>query len=348
MERRLKVRFITRKWAPAIGGMETYCLRLTEHIKDRVDLDIHALYGNADGSAPGLLKIAIFGLRIMFKLLYLPRVDTVHVSDMASWPLAFVAKLSRPKTHIVISAHGSDLSYETRSGVKPKIYKAYMRLGAICLPRVTVLANSQWIADLAVRKGFKDVQLIPLATDMVASKPPQNISRNLLYAGRIMTSKGVSFIINDVLPRLPEDILLRVAGTIWDEEESEALGHPRVVFLGQLTPRELSKEYADALCIVVPSLAPEGFGLVAIEGALTGGVVLASDHTGLSEVCKHGLGLPLAAGNGKVWADEILSVASWSSEGRRKFIEHAQSEAKLRYSWQRVADETLDAYKPAI
>ena len=348
MNRRLKIRFITRKWAPAIGGMETYCLQLTEHIKDRVSLDIRALDGNADGSAPGAIKIVMFGIKTMFKLLHLPKVDTVHVSDMASWPLAFIAKLRRPKTHIVMSAHGSDLSFEQRPGLMPKAYSVYMRLGALCLRNVVIVANSQWIADLAVQKGFKNVRLIPLATDMVASRPPQVTSRNLFYAGRIIKSKGVSFIINEVLPKLPDDILLRVAGTIWEDQEGQALKQSRVTFLGQLAPAELSKEYADALCIVVPSLAPEGFGLVAIEGALTGGVVLASDHTGLSEVCKNALGLTIAAGDGQAWADQIISVASWSADKRREFIEHAQSEAKLRYNWQRVAEETLEAYKPAI
>ena len=102
MSERPTVRFITRKWAPAVGGMETYCLRLTEYIKDDVDMDIHALRGNPDGTAPSGIKIMIFGLKMMFKLLSLPQVDTVHVSDMASWPLAFMGYIGRPKRHDVI------------------------------------------------------------------------------------------------------------------------------------------------------------------------------------------------------------------------------------------------------
>jgi len=346
MTHRPTVRFITRKWAPAVGGMETYCLQLTKHIEDDVNLNIHTLPGNVDGSAPGMFKILGFGLKMMFKLLALPKTDVVHVSDMASWPLGLMARLRRPKTHIVLSAHGSDLSFEQRSGFLPRIYKIYMRLGALCLPRALILANSKWIADLATQKGFKDVRCVPLATDMPMRTPPVRTSRHLFYAGRIIRTKGMSFIINDVLPLLPDHLMLRVAGTVWEAEEGKALDHPRVTFLGQLGAEALAKEYGDALCVVVPSLAPEGFGLVAIEGALSGGVVLASNHTGLAETCDNGLGVLVTAGEAAAWAETILSTANWSASERKDFITRAQSQALKRYSWPRVAKDTLEAYRP--
>ena len=344
MSSRLTVRFISRKWAPAVGGMETYCLQLTEHIKGEVDLEIQALNGNADGTAPGLIKIIGFGLKIMFKLLVLPKANIVHVSDMASWPLALIAWLRRPKTRIVLSAHGSDLSFGQRAGFLPKIYKSYMRLGALCLPRAIILANSKWIADLAKKIGFNEVKLIPLATDMPARQPLAKASRTLFYAGRIIKSKGVSFVINEVLPSLPADITLRVAGTVWQAEERKVLEHPRVIFLGQLDAEALAMEYADALCVVVPSLAPEGFGLVAIEGALSGGIVLASNHTGLAEVCDKNLGILVAKGEAEAWVEAIMATANWSSAQRNAFIANAQSEAQIRYNWRRVAKDTIDAY----
>lgn len=344
MKPRPTVRFITRKWSPAVGGMETYCLQLTEHIKDSVDLNVQALAGNADGTAPGLVRVLGFGFKMMFKLLALPKTDVVHVSDMASWPIALMASLRRPKTRLVISAHGSDLSFEQRAGWRPKLYKIYMRLGALCLPNAVILANSKWIADLATTKGFKDVRLIPLATDMPKRTPPAKSLRNLFYAGRIIHSKGVSFIIDEVLPKLPNDITLHVAGTVWEAEEGKALEHPRVVFLGQLGAQALAQEYANALCVVVPSLAPEGFGLVAIEGALSGGVVLASNHTGLAEVCQNNLGVLIAAGDSAAWAEAITMAGNWPVDERHAFIANAQSEALRRYSWPRVAKDTLEAY----
>lgn len=349
MPRRLSVRFVTRKWAPAIGGMETYCLQLTSHLKDKVDLHIEALPGRADGRAPNGLQILRFGIIMMFKLLTGSRVDVVHVSDMASWPLALFAKLRHRKVKLILSAHGSDLSYGQRKGILAKIYNLYIRCGAAVLGQAIILANSTWIAELAREIGFKTVRHIPLATDMTATSAlPGSPSRSLFYAGRVIKSKGVSFIINNVLPLLPDDITLRVAGTIWEEEEGASLTHPRVEFLGQLEAKDLAREYAEALCVVVPSIAPEGFGLVAIEAAIAGGVVVASDHSGLAEVCAGDLGQLARCEDAKHWADMIKTIEEWTLQKRRSFISKAQEQAQQRYSWERVARETLEAYESSF
>ena len=58
-----KVRFITRKWAPAVGGMETYCLRLAEELSRIHDLEVISLPGKANGDAPSPLSLIIFGLK---------------------------------------------------------------------------------------------------------------------------------------------------------------------------------------------------------------------------------------------------------------------------------------------
>lgn len=341
----LSVRFITRKWAPAMGGMETYCLQLTDHIKDETALEIIALAGQDDGSAPSAASLIGFGLKTAVRLLTLPKSDVTHISDMASWPLAAIANLRHRGTRIILSAHGSDLSYGQGSGVMAKIYKAYMKLGALCLPRAVILANSTWITELANSYGFKDARHIPLASDIKPARQNNDIPRDLFFAGRIMPSKGTSFIVNEVLPHLPETLNLRVAGTIWDEEEGRILNHPRVRYLGKLDAKALAEEYAAALAVVVPSIAPEGFGLVAAEAAIAGGVVIASDHTGLSEVCAQGVGVVAKSENAEDWAEKVKAVAGWSASERAKFLARSHAEAQARYNWPRVATGTLRAYR---
>jgi len=341
---KLSVRFITRKWAPAIGGMETYCLQLTEHIKDDVNLNIQALPGRNDGRAPSGFQIVFFGFKMAGKLMLLPQADVTHVSDMASWPLAFFAKLRHWKTRIVLSAHGSDLSYRNKRGMLPKLYKFYLEVGAYLLPSSIVLANSQWIADLAKEAGFDDVRVIPLASDITPPIEQPKRTQSLFFAGRVMRSKGTSFIIEEVLPLLPEHINLKVAGTVWEVKEESVLKNPRVNYLGKLDAKDLAEEYASALAVVVPSLSPEGFGLVAVEAALTRGIVLASNHTGLLEVCSDDLGILVRTGDAEDWANKIKQVAAWASSEREAFIRVSQSQAQNRYNWQRVAHETLQSY----
>lgn len=341
----LNVRFITRKWAPAVGGMETYCTELTGHLSAHVDLEIIALPGHDNGDAPTGGQILFFGLKTVLKLMTAPAADVTHISDMASWPLALAAKLRRRQTKIILSAHGSDLSYAGRAGVLPKIYGAYMRLGARLLPGSTVLANSRWIADLASDFGFKNTRLIPLATDITPPDFPPQSTGDLFFAGRIMKSKGLSFIIENVLPRLPDSVHLRVAGTVWEDDEGDYLNRDRVDYLGRLNQSELAGEYAGAACVIVPSLTPEGFGLVAAEAAVCGAIVIAADHTGLSEVCKGGIGILVETRNANLWTDKITGVLNLPEHERAKIITRAQTEAKARYTWARVAADTLAAYR---
>ena len=41
--KKLRVLFLTRKWPPAIGGMEVYSMELSEELSHRVDLTVRSL-----------------------------------------------------------------------------------------------------------------------------------------------------------------------------------------------------------------------------------------------------------------------------------------------------------------
>ena len=81
--------FVTRKWAPATGGMETYCLRLTETLAEHEPVEVIALKGRANGMPPGVLALLAFPFTVIARCLArreAPRV--LHLGDMAVWPLA--------------------------------------------------------------------------------------------------------------------------------------------------------------------------------------------------------------------------------------------------------------------
>src|SRR5688572_20439598 len=79
--------FVTRKWPPAMGGIETYCLKLVEELRTRRRVELVALPGAPDGSVPRARQLLAFGFATCARILFgraLP--DLIHVSDMASWP----------------------------------------------------------------------------------------------------------------------------------------------------------------------------------------------------------------------------------------------------------------------
>lgn len=348
---RLRVTFVSRKWPPAMGGMETYAARLAEELQAHAEVERLVLPGHTDGSVPRPWELLRFGLVAGARLLFARApAPVVHVADMASWPLALCARLRRPGGRVVLSAHGTDVAYAARGGLRGRLYGAYLRLGAHLLPEATVLANSAATAHRTAEHGFRRVEVVPLAAEMEA-RPRRSPSRAVLFPGRLIRLKGCGWFIREVLPRLPENITLDVAGTLWDPEEEAALADPRVRYLGKLDRPALAQACADALCVVVPNIEMtdgtfEGFGLVGVEAAGAGGVVLASNHGGIPDAVLDGrTGFLLPPGDAGAWADRIRAVAGWPEARRAAFVAAAQEICGTQFTWARVARETAAHYR---
>lgn len=352
----MKILFITRKWPPAMGGMETYSAELVAGLSREDDVTCRALPGGADGSAPGVLAVLWFALRTAVSVLFgRGGYDVVHGGDMAVWPLVALAGLRSRGARQVLSAHGTDVSYGFRSGRGARLYRAYAALGARVMRRAHVAANSRATADLAEALGYdaSRIAVIPLASRVAPQEAGQVDTNQLLFAGRLVTRKGLLWFVNNVLPELPEGIELAVAGTPWDPSENAALGHPRVRYLGRVAPEALHGLMAKALAVVIPNITEtpgvmEGFGLVAVEAAAAGGVVLAADVSGFRDSVIDGkTGLLLPASAPRQWVEAIGKVAGWSPAERAAWTDTAQKTAAEQFNWDRVCTETRALYEKA-
>ncbi|WP_162789587.1 glycosyltransferase family 4 protein [Altererythrobacter sp. ZODW24] len=340
--------FVTRKWAPAMGGMETYCHRLTEELANDYELDVVALPGRDDGSPPSTSALIAFPLTVLRRWFDRDTApDILHIADMALWPIGLLAPR---KTALVISAHGTDVSYPRRGGIKGILYGAYLRLGARLLRRVKAIANSAATEAALYEYGWRNTAIVALATDIVADAPKDAPTKSILFAGRLVKRKGLRWFTENVLNRLSQDITLDVAGTRWDPDENAALSHPRVNFIGRLGSDDLKVAYASALAVVLPNIELpngefEGFGLIASEASAAGGVTLAANCGGLSEAVIEGkTGFLIESGNADAWIKQITEVAEWPLADRQKFTARAMKSAREHYSWSRVARETATHY----
>lgn len=340
------VLFVTRKWAPAVGGMETYSLRLTETLGDEVE--IVALPGRADGMPPSARSLLGFPFTILRRWrARKSRPAVLHIGDMALWP---VGLLARGETKVVLSAHGTDVAYHRRGGLKGGLYGAYLKLGARLLEKATVIANSRATRAVAAETGWRKCEIVPLATDIAGQVPDGSHNGRLLFAGRLIERKGCGWFVREVLPRLPEGVGLDVAGTLWSASERALADDPRVRFLGPLAGEELARAYRKALCVIVPNIPMangeyEGFGLVAPEAAAAGGVVLASRCDGLVDaVIDTTTGYLVEPANARAWRGAIAEVLGWTGERRRAFLTRSVAEAQRAFSWERVAADVRAIY----
>jgi glycosyltransferase involved in cell wall biosynthesis len=227
-----------------------------------------------------------------------------------------------------------------------------LRLGARLLRRATVLVNSEATAGLARRFGFSDIRVVRLAASPGPSAAAGDLSEPyVLFVGRLIARKGCAWFVREVLPRLAPETRLKVAGTVIQPSEGEALNHPRVDYLGPRFGEELAALRRNALAVVVPNLTGgpetfEGFGLAATEGAAAGAVVIAARAHGIADAVIDGVtGFLETPGDAQAWAARIAEIASWPAPKRLGFVERARAAVAAEYSWDRVARETLDAYE---
>ena len=89
-------------------------------------------------------------------------------------------------------------------------------------------------------------------------------------------------------PAFP-DVALVVVGFGDARAELEAMADERVIFTGAMDHDHLHRLVPLADAVVVPSVLPEAFGMVAAEAASCGVVPIVANHSGLAEVAA-GLG----------------------------------------------------------
>ncbi len=205
----------------------------------------------------------------------------------------------------------------------------------------------------------------------------------LMSAGRPVVRKGFSWFIKNVLTRLPEDVIYLIAGprnkkgslykfflkilpSEWMRAFSLFFGIPmdcmeidelckkaslknRVVFLESPPYNELLKTMKAADLFIMPNINAkgdvEGFGLVALEAAMSGAPVLVSRTEGITDaVIENGNGFLVDSGNSKAWSEKIIHLLS-DREKLEKMRKKAPEFTKKHYSWEKMVREYSEVFK---
>jgi glycosyltransferase involved in cell wall biosynthesis len=157
------------------------------------------------------------------------------------------------------------------------------------------VVGSSYMADHAELHGFdrSKIHLAPLYTPVPGETPPITKDfEQLLFVGHLTHGKGLDVLIR-ALRLTSHRARLCVVGSGRQEEFFRALVErlrlgDYVQFIGQKRPQELSWHYRRAACLVMPSRAPETFGLVGLEAMSHGLPVIASAVGGIPEWLEDG------------------------------------------------------------
>lgn len=171
----------------------------------------------------------------------------------------------------------------------------------------------------------------------------------LFYVGNAYPHKNLYFLAKSFLSatsQLPEDLYLVLAGRkdyFYEQLEQKIKDLPnneKIYLLGEVTDRELSLLYQNALVYVFPSLA-EGFGLPGLEAMANNLPVLASEISPLPEVYGEAA-LYFNPKNENDLAEKIIKIYK-DQKLRESLIAKGREQVK-KYSWEKCAKETLAVY----
>ncbi len=316
--------YVTRKFPPSVGGMETLAHDVWRVLDERADARLIA-HGGSNRSMPVWLPSAC--LRASVGLLR-HRFDRLITGDAVMFMmLRPVARLARVPAETLVM--GLDLTWQRR---------AYQWALRRWLPRADrVVAISEATADVArsLRVPAERVRVVPLGVDAPAvDRAGRTAARRTLVdelgldagqpvivtLGRLVPRKGARWFVTSVLPRLAGRPVLIVGGDGPERESIIAAAAAagvaeRVVVLGRVDEARREALLSGGDVFVQPNVRVpgdmEGFGLVTIEAALRGVPVVAADLEGLADAVDDGAtGWLLPSGDVDAWVatlDRLLA-----------------------------------------
>lgn len=351
----MHVLFVTRKFPPSTGGMETLAADTYQALLDsgcRVTL---VKKGRHDLHHWWWVPWALWRMRHVIRF---DRPDVVLLGDalmnVMATPVLRLAKL--PHATMVM---GLDVTFD--SSVYRKTVVRHLRWAPL------IIAISNATASAVRAAGVEEDHLHVLRLSVARSEhiAPRESARAalrrrhdipddavvLLTLGRLVRRKGVAWFVSQVLPHLDRPFVYLVAGSGPAQDRIERISRSkgltgRVRLLGRVddVERELLLRGADLF--VQPNIHVygdmEGFGLVNVEAAVRDLPVLAADIEGIPDAVFDGrTGYLLPSQDAPVWRTRLRQLTDDLAALEQTGAEFGATARQL-YSPQRFATELHD------
>lgn len=300
---RKRILFISRKYPPSIGGMQTYVKNLLINLEKMYDVDAILLRKNQWHLLWFLPYALIKSVFLSTKKQY----DIFYMGDALLAPLGLLLKkLFNGK--VIVTVHGLDITYANPVYQKlvPNAVSGFDKV--ICVSRNTM--------EECKKRGVPSSVCVFIPNGMDPDEHYLGISREecvkrledalnmnlnnkiiLLTTGRLVMRKGVDWFVENVFLRLGNDFIYLICGKgplknrVGDIIKRHNL-QGRVILLNEVGGGILKLIYNCADVFVMPNQRVkgdiEGFGIVAIESAGCGTPVVANNVDGLSEAVLNG------------------------------------------------------------
>ncbi len=291
-----------------------------------------------------------FNLLSLRKILNRERFDILHFHNFAFPSILEILSFSNA-THILTlhsNPDGSDLlkNLPWIPAIATKILNWKIQ-GVIAVSPIA----------MEIAKGYRGPKrIIPngVNTDLFAPGSFKQEADTILFVGRLEERKGLVFLLRAFLALQKKYSKIRLLVVGEGEERKACDGFIKkhavknVRFLGKNTDKELAKIYRQADIFCSPALYGESFGIVLLEAMASGVPVVAFANRGYRQFLQGTKGEKglVPVGNVPMLADTIDAMLT-NRLLTKELSEWGIREAK-RYSWQTIADRTLNFYQEVL
>lgn len=361
----MKILFISHTYPPVLGGVENQNYELSRGLQKITETRIIA---NKKGKKWLPIFLPLTFLRAFFLM---TKYDTCLLGNGVLSPLGRFLKFFHPQKKFCCVVHGLDITFADRQSFLSKIY-AKVNIPALRkLDKIFAVSNAT--IEKAIGAGINREKCFFIPNGVNVKDFKQNYPRKelsqlfgknienkkvILRLGRFVPHKGTSWFIENVMPKLEEDVVMIAAGgrvaenTVGDKDEfldcEQAIidNHleNRVRLLPSISQEKVKILFNTADLVVSPNIkvpgSMEGFGMNVIEAGACDRVVLASDLEGLSNAINNGKnGILVEPENAKQWVKKIEAIFKNGEKFREEFGKRIGVYVKENYNWGKICQK---------
>lgn len=220
-----------------------------------------------------------------------------------------------------------------------------------------VFANSHFTAQKIQAIRPVTVEISPYGTTLgTTPERPLNTGTpfRVLFVGRHIERKGIEFLLQAAALLPTHSFEFRIVGhgdrTPALQHMATQMGLSHVHFTGKLSASDLEQEYQQAHAFVLPAIVDskgdtEGLGVVLIEAAEYGLVLVASEVGGIPDVVIHGQSGYLVPPANPQKLAEALQHLQAHPEQVQQLVAGARQHIQQNFSWDAIIQKQIKAYQ---
>ncbi len=176
----------------------------------------------------------------------------------------------------------------------------------------------------------------------------------IIWSGRIVEQKGLKYLIQAmpaIVLRYPNARLLIIGKGNLEKELKKLAAKLKVakniIFYGEVPYTQLNNVLRGGDVFAFPSIW-EPFGIAILDAMASGLPVVAARIGGIPEIVQNGRnGFLVDKKNPKQLANALLNVIE-NEKLRERMAHNAATDAKTKFTWDKIAEQTLEVYKSLL